>query len=598
MPLQCTAAEVEFRDVFPNVTALLLQRWFWQLPRPLRRAAAQAPFAVNEVAPGVFVHQGRYEIFTPRNSGDTSNAGFIIGRDGVAVIDTGGSPRVGAQLLAADPRAHEAADQVRDQHAHASRPRVRQRGVSRREARPSSAMRKLPRALAARAERYLAINKELLGAAFDGTRIVPPTELVKDRLEVDLGDRKLLIEAHTTAHTDNDVTVLDEKTGTHVPRRSAVRQARAGARRLDPRLARPHRQARGAQGRRSSPCRGTDRRRMPWPAALAAEQRYLNTIADDVRAMIKQGKTLAEAGADRRTVRKRCVATVQRVSCAKRFSGVRRTGMGVAQAELRSRRKKNANDDKQPRRKILTSSLAAALALSGLVARRPSPPTTPGRTSAATCSTTATSSRTRTVTLEAPYRAEDAAIVPLTMRIPASVRRGEEPDAGHRQEPGAGRRHVHLRRRPPATASACCRRACASTCIRTSAPSSKPPTASCTWRRSSSKPPAAARRRLRRTPTRRSPTSARCRCAPSTTPRCKNRTPPTREAQVMIRHPNYTGMQMDQLTREYTPAKFVQEMDVKRGGELIFKHGRRHLDLGEPATSASPSRPAPTTSSR
>ena len=35
-------------------------------------------------------------------------------------------------------------------------------------------------------------------------------------------------------------------------------------------------------------------------------------------------------------------------------------------------------------------------------------------------------------------------------------------------------------------------------------------------------------------------------------PEMKNRTPPTREAQVMIRHPNYTGMQMDQLTREYT----------------------------------------------
>jgi sulfur-oxidizing protein SoxY len=30
-------------------------------------------------------------------------------------------------------------------------------------------------------------------------------------------------------------------------------------------------------------------------------------------------------------------------------------------------------------------------------------------------------------------------------------------------------------------------------------------------------------------------------------------------------------MQMDQLTREYTPAKFVQEMEVKRGGALIFK---------------------------
>ncbi|MGZ5851574.1 MAG: quinoprotein dehydrogenase-associated SoxYZ-like carrier, partial [Hyphomicrobium sp.] len=52
-------------------------------------------------------------------------------------------------------------------------------------------------------------------------------------------------------------------------------------------------------------------------------------------------------------------------------------------------------------------------------------------------------------------------------------------------------------------------------------------------------------------------------------------TPPTsspdlREAQIMIRHPNFTGMQMDQLTREFTPMKIVQDIEVKRGGQLIF----------------------------
>jgi len=34
---------------------------------------------------------------------------------------------------------------------------------------------------------------------------------------------------------------------------------------------------------------------MPWPDALAAEKRYLSTVAGEVRTMIKQGKTLAEA---------------------------------------------------------------------------------------------------------------------------------------------------------------------------------------------------------------------------------------------------------------------------------------------------------------
>ncbi len=39
----------------------------------------------------------------------------------------------------------------------------------------------------------------------------------------------------------------------------------------------------------------------------------------------------------------------------------------------------------------------------------------------------------------------------------------------------------------------------------------------------------------------------------------------------MIRHPNYSGMQMNQLTGYYIPAKYVQEIEVKRGEELVFK---------------------------
>jgi len=43
------------------------------------------------------------------------------------------------------------------------------------------------------------------------------------------------------------------------------------------------------------------------------------------------------------------------------------------------------------------------------------------------------------------------------------------------------------------------------------------------------------------------------------------------EAQVMIRHPNYSGMQMNQLTGLYIPAKFVEEIEVKRGQDLVFR---------------------------
>ncbi len=44
-----------------------------------------------------------------------------------------------------------------------------------------------------------------------------------------------------------------------------------------------------------------------------------------------------------------------------------------------------------------------------------------------------------------------------------------------------------------------------------------------------------------------------------------------REAQVMIRHPNYSGLQMDQIMRTFTPAHFIRDLEVTRGGDLVFR---------------------------
>lgn len=43
-----------------------------------------------------------------------------------------------------------------------------------------------------------------------------------------------------------------------------------------------------------------------------------------------------------------------------------------------------------------------------------------------------------------------------------------------------------------------------------------------------------------------------------------------REAQLMIRHPNNSGLQMDQLTRLYVPAFFVQQVRLWQGDDLIL----------------------------
>lgn len=43
-----------------------------------------------------------------------------------------------------------------------------------------------------------------------------------------------------------------------------------------------------------------------------------------------------------------------------------------------------------------------------------------------------------------------------------------------------------------------------------------------------------------------------------------------REVQLMIRHPNYSGMQMDQITRLYVPAHFVSAVRIWQGDDLLL----------------------------
>lgn len=50
--------------------------------------------------------------------------------------------------------------------------------------------------------------------------------------------------------------------------------------------------------------------------------------------------------------------------------------------------------------------------------------------------------------------------------------------------------------------------------------------------------------------------------------------PPTpeapNEALVMVHHPNNSGLQMDQVTRLYTPARYVDKLAVYQGDDLVF----------------------------
>lgn len=43
-----------------------------------------------------------------------------------------------------------------------------------------------------------------------------------------------------------------------------------------------------------------------------------------------------------------------------------------------------------------------------------------------------------------------------------------------------------------------------------------------------------------------------------------------RDAQIMIRHPNHSGLQMDQISRLYIPAYFVEGVKIWQGDELVL----------------------------
>lgn len=255
-------------------------------------ARAAEPLPVREIAEGIFVFEAPIALAGRANGGAIANVGFVLGRDAVAVIDTGGSLEAGERLLAAI-RARTALPirYVINTHVHPDH--ILGNGAFVAAGAEFIAHQRLPDALAARAAQYLSANEALVGARFAGTRIVPPTRTVSSALVLDLGDRRLRLETWPPAHTDNDLTVLDERTGTwflgdllfarHVPALDgSLKGWIATLRTLVTR-----------QAARAVPGHGPAA--MPWPEAAEPLRRYLDRLEADVRAVIKDGGTMQEA---------------------------------------------------------------------------------------------------------------------------------------------------------------------------------------------------------------------------------------------------------------------------------------------------------------
>ncbi len=265
-----------------SITTFTATLLFWALP------VHAGELTFEEVAPGVFVHQGVHEETGPTNGGDIANIGFVIGEQAVAVIDTGGTPEIGRQLRAAvRQRTDTPIRYVVNTHMHpdhvlgnAAFPEAQVVGHG-----------NLRDALARRIDTYRQRLAEELGP--EAAASVAPVRVdveVKVDLDLDLGGRTLSLKAWPTAHTNNDLTVLDEATRTlftgdllFVDRVPAVDgsapgwlKAMDGLEKLDVAKVVP----------------GHCRVLAGWPEPLAPQRRYLESLVKEVRAAVKSGTGL------------------------------------------------------------------------------------------------------------------------------------------------------------------------------------------------------------------------------------------------------------------------------------------------------------------
>ena len=249
-------------------------------------------FAIEDVGDGIYVHHGIHQDIDDGYKGDICNASFVVGSLGVVVIDTGGSFKVGNQL-------RDAIKKVTDKpilyviNTHVHPDHIYGNAAFLADKPEFIGHEKLATAMELRREQYTKLNAKLLGNDAKGSELVKPTIAVKTTLELDLGDRKLMLTAHPVAHTNTDVSALDSKSSTlftgdllFIERTPVLEGDIKG-------LIAELEKFKSSASKQVVPGHGAVTK--DWKRAIENQQRYLNALLTDIRASIKKGESMESA---------------------------------------------------------------------------------------------------------------------------------------------------------------------------------------------------------------------------------------------------------------------------------------------------------------
>ena len=246
--------------------------------------------SLTEVAKGIYLYEGVHELMSVKNMGAIANSGFIVGDKSVAVIDPGGSPAFGALLRQAISTVTELpVDYVILTHFH---PDHVAGAAAFTDARHIVAHANHARAMTQRAQFYLNRFSEIFSGNVQRVFMRPTREVsAQQQLSVDLGGRVLTLQAHVVAHTDNDLTVFDEKTRTlwvsdlvFAQRTPSLDGSLSGWLDVLSELAEHDVEL-------TIPGHG---RPATWEKLVAPQRAYLGKLRKEVKAMIEEGLSLAQ----------------------------------------------------------------------------------------------------------------------------------------------------------------------------------------------------------------------------------------------------------------------------------------------------------------